>query len=445
VSEHITAFLDTNTFLHYLSLDQIDWPVILDAQSVFLMVAPTVLRELEKQKALNAVKRLRKRAAGAIAALDAYVDTGSPAKVRDKVSVDFVIGEPSIEFEALHLSRFIEDDNLLATVIEYSKGHPRNKVVLVTADLGLKLKALHLHIAVRRLPDRLQLPDELDQNEIKVKELQERLRALENSLPELGLIFEDGEDHASFQVGRCSLHADAMEARMAEARKKSPLWDEQNYALRIKSFSATPFFDIPTLQDVRSYNSRLESYYQTYGEYLDKLRAFEEQKSRALLLKLWVRNSGGVPAEDIDIEMHFPDGFTLLSNKDLPKPPPEPTPPAPPRTAFEKLGLSMASELELSSALALFRSPLSAGLGAPHLSGIGPPPNVSRMRIKRSSSYDVECHIRSIKHKCQVPLEPMNLIFDSLEAATSFRVECHMLASNYPSAIRCDLHVIVEK
>jgi hypothetical protein len=44
------AFLDTNIFLHYRSVEQIDCRRLLDAGQVELLVAPIVLRELDAQK-----------------------------------------------------------------------------------------------------------------------------------------------------------------------------------------------------------------------------------------------------------------------------------------------------------------------------------------------------------------------------------------------------------
>jgi len=440
MSDEMLAFVDTNTFLHYLALEHVDWPAVLGARRVTLMIAPVIIRELDKHKSTSSSRKLRKRAAAAIARLNKWADAALPAVIRPGVQLGFVVHEPGVDFDALRLNRFSEDDHLVASIVEYSGQNPQAKLVLVTADVGLKLKARDRRIAVVSLPDSLALPDEPDPNEIRVKELEARLQQYENELPELSLVFEDGKRHVIFQINPIPPATEPAEARTAELRQKYPLWDESGRSPRPLSDQAANFLGTPNLEDVRAYNFRLRAYYDEYAQYLQELKAFEEQKTRTLCLKLWLSNTGGVPAEDVDIFMHFPDGFALVEERDLPKPPKEPTQPPLPQTRLE----AALSSAALSSAAVAS----AAGINPrwrPDLSGIGPRPNVSRPKIKRSSSYDVECHVQRLKHNFLERLAPMHVIFDSLDTANSFGIQYRILASNHPSPIEGAVHVVVEK
>jgi len=58
----IVAFPDSNLFMHFRSLNEIDWCEFLQASAVEIKIAPVVTSELEKQKTLNPLRKLRERA-----------------------------------------------------------------------------------------------------------------------------------------------------------------------------------------------------------------------------------------------------------------------------------------------------------------------------------------------------------------------------------------------
>ena len=55
------AFLDTNTFLHFRSFEQIHWPVVLNCDQATLVLAPVILSELDKKK-YDSSGKIRERA-----------------------------------------------------------------------------------------------------------------------------------------------------------------------------------------------------------------------------------------------------------------------------------------------------------------------------------------------------------------------------------------------
>ena len=95
MSAHPTAvFPDTNLFLHYRSLNEIDWCSLVQGSSVEIKIAPVVTRELEEQKTINQVRKLKERAATGVKLLYKYL---AQKVVREAVTLEFLIKEPTAE------------------------------------------------------------------------------------------------------------------------------------------------------------------------------------------------------------------------------------------------------------------------------------------------------------------------------------------------------------
>jgi predicted ribonuclease YlaK len=139
--ETVFLILDTNTFLHYASPDQIDWSEVFPDKRVVLFVCPPVIRELNKHKDTPRTPKLRDRAASALRKLDTWADSPSPIVLKNAVEVRFTIHDPEIDFAAHHLVREIADDHLIAALIELQAKALPSQVLLLTRDIGLKLKA----------------------------------------------------------------------------------------------------------------------------------------------------------------------------------------------------------------------------------------------------------------------------------------------------------------
>src|ERR1035441_5773280 len=109
----IAIFPDTNLFLHYRPLNEIDWCSMLQSNAVEIEIAPVVTRELEEQKALNSSRKLRDRAATALRLLHKHLTN---PEVRDGVTLRFLLREPTADFATSRgLNLQLEDDRLIGT------------------------------------------------------------------------------------------------------------------------------------------------------------------------------------------------------------------------------------------------------------------------------------------------------------------------------------------
>lgn len=308
-------------------------------------------------------------------------------------------------------------------------------------------KANRLGIPTTRLPDSFRLPEEPDPEQARIKELEKELRELKLQVPQLSLVFEDGGQHAAFTLPHpIDPSPDELENEVRKIKQRCPRMVHQSQqvsklpehlapmAEAVASLSASLGRNTIPPEDIDDYNTSLDKFYQTYGEYLKRNIHYHNLKCRAIELAIFVANDGGTPAEDTDVFMRFPDGFRLTDVEGFPKAPRPPEPPQKPRTQIQKLYESISGP------------PVSISSLIPHIpDSVLPAPNVSAPNIKRTNSYDVDFHIQRVKHKLQEPAEPLYVIFGSFEDAQSFHIDYEILAANVPNKVAGQLHVEIKR
>jgi predicted ribonuclease YlaK len=193
-------FVDTNVLLHYRRLEEIDWLNLSKSKEAVIVLCLAVVRELDEHKISHHQGKIRKRAQEIIASLHRKLSGEESDVIRDGVQLEFVAEEPSIDFSEHRLRSEIADDWLIASVIELKQKHPTDEIKIVSADLGLSIKAKAQSINVLRPSEADKLADELDEGEKRIKDLQRELAEIKNSLPELKLCFWKSEKQNIFQV-----------------------------------------------------------------------------------------------------------------------------------------------------------------------------------------------------------------------------------------------------
>jgi hypothetical protein len=310
-------FLDCNSALHYKRADQIDWCALAGSAEVVLVIAPVFLRELEEQKIVNGSKKLRHRADDAVRWLGSRLDGGN-LEDRAGVSLHFIPHEPSLDFTRHRLSERIYDDQLIASVIEFSSEVP-GQVRVATADIGLKAKLRARNIPVLALPDTARLPDEPDQTEKALAELRREHARLLARIPQLGLRFEDGQNTHAVTF----LEADADVATVDHVRELRPFRQPKSFGPR-----ATMIDILSEPEDVEAYNKQLEFFYSQWEKYTDAVKAWADQVALCFRVSLYLANAGSAKATDIDVELLLPNSVLALHEDELPMRPAEPSPPS---------------------------------------------------------------------------------------------------------------------
>src|SRR6266536_4948675 len=148
---HIYCFIYTNILYHFQMFDQVDWPKILYAKTVSLVLAPIVLREIEKHKD-DTNERRRQWARSVLSKLKALLEGDTPIDqlphVRHNVTLLALLVEPLIDWQGEQLDQAMPDDRILASMLDFSRGHPSDTVLLLTNDFPLRLKARYHNINV---------------------------------------------------------------------------------------------------------------------------------------------------------------------------------------------------------------------------------------------------------------------------------------------------------
>lgn len=426
----LNFYVDTNTFLHFQFFTEVNWCHELRVEQVVLVACPAVLHELDEKKFSDDAK-VRERARKVISKLAELADRGQHAEIRKGVEILFVTKEPDVDWDAEGLSKDILDDRIIATIL--SEESTKDNPLLVTADLGLRLKAQSKNISCRSLPESLRLSQKKSPEEEELKRLRERLSRLENRLPALTLKLASEEnepgDFVRFPLKKVPPLAEAdIEVKMAEIRK--------NYQQPPSSPAANPMLAFLSLgisqTEIDPYNKEVEEYLKQMPDYLRSKQAYDEFLARTITLRPCLVNGGNSPAEDIDIFMQFPDGFSLVDDERFPKPPPSPQKPTPPRTLiemFQQMGAypDLLGKIYIPS----FRSHLR------------PPDSPKGPFIKKTSSYEVKFFVPKLKHGLMVELDPIHLIFPSFESAHPFHVDYSIIAANHPEEIKGKVHIIV--
>lgn len=203
--EKVFVFLDTNIFLEYQEFTQIDWRTVTGRQEVCLVVTRINMQELDDfkydPKSQRRQRRSRKISKKILDILQASGNLETEIPERPGVSLRYLTSFPNTEnFPELRQNN--NDDQMIASILEFKTSNPEIKtesIVLITADSGPQLLALHYTIPSIRLDDKFQLQPEPNQIEKRLKKLEEEFTEL-NQKPELDLQISGSEGNTSLFI-----------------------------------------------------------------------------------------------------------------------------------------------------------------------------------------------------------------------------------------------------
>ncbi|MBP7556011.1 MAG: hypothetical protein KA821_07100 [Chitinophagaceae bacterium] len=432
----VYVFPDTNIFIHGRYFEEIDWPVLVGSADITLMLAPSVIAELDKHK-YSPTKKVAQRAKKLLPKIEAIILNTANCKW----NVTTILRRPDTGFlERHHLDSKDQDDVLLASILEFKETIGKgDDVILVTKDTGPRLKAISLKIAAQSLPDDYLMPDEPDESEKKMASLQKELEQFRNKIPLVSLEFENGNNFLEIQRPNVpKSEGEFVHEKMQEILMEFlPLVFQNDDSIILPGGKRMflPLSSSVTRAQVDLYNEELENFYTLYEEYFVK----EYQQAYFLLnccpVSIQIKNTGIVPAEDIDVLMHFPDGFDIIKEDDIPSAGKKPSPPHKPKHAFD-FQVSTPS-IDLASLL----HPVRHQADLSHFNA-----NVGSPSVRKTNSYDVNVHIRSVKHNQSEQLDTLWLKYDDMRNAKGFTIDYQIMAANIPQVVTGKLNVnFIEK
>lgn len=409
-------FIDTNIILHFVPFDQVDWREIYGTETVEILLAPIVIEELDKQKR-STNQRVSKRAKTAIKKIG---EIGISGYWSANVLISILTTRPNNSlYSDNSLDKEEQDDRLIAAIIDY-KNSVDSEVVLITNDLGPKLKCLSFGIRTDSLPEKYELKDEEGDLIKENAKLKEEINKYRQAIPKLNLLFDNDKSFIKIIISEFDI-SDFKTRQMSEVKSEFPYMEIPKQDSLRWPF-AHPFLSPASIE---KYNSELDSFFLEYEEYLSECELYYRRVSLTESIKFKLINTGSIPASDVDVKLHFPDGFTLQS--DMPTNDAEK--PRPPFKPGQALTLNPS----------IFSSLISPQIGPMHFPGKGSP------SIKKTNSYDVVFDVGTLKHNQDYIFDEVLLIFDSFGEAQGFTIDYKIFAGNIPEVLTGKLNVIVEK
>jgi rRNA-processing protein FCF1 len=422
----VHAFLDTQTFLHYQWIANINWTSLLSVPSVDVMIPTVVLDELEEKKSGNSLK-LRERATGALSRLAPMVSP-TPTHINPTVSVGFVSDAPKEVFQDARLNVEQGDDRLIAAVLEFRRQHPGANVAIVSGDTGVIARATLKGIRVVRLPDDYRLPFESDPLEAENQRLKSELAKLRDRLPNLRVAFTGGLDRLEVSLPRpIDVSSAGIDALIASLENKYPPYPNPGFAA-----AADPLRH-PPLGEIQRYQKERIAYFTAMRGYYAKQQSGQIQGYRRFTLPLILDNTGTAPAEHVIVDLICPPTVmihTVLMGTATP-PPSAPTWPL-------SLRQQMMQELPAYGGLA------STLLAVPQ-ERIVTRRTTEPVFRREGDSTRVSIEVDRVQHAVPVALPTLYGEFPSEEAVRGFSLSWLIRSASVANPATGELNIIVKR
>ena len=373
-----------------------------------------VIEELDKQKDQHRLRKMRERARKALALIYENTDENLSGRLRNNVQLVVESKAPEIDWDDLNLDKNKPDHRVIASAL--SLASDSNQVAVVQRDYGIKLTLRRLKLQSIELPTELQLEDALDESDREIKELRLENERLKSQFPKLCL--ESGEKS---NRGLIVVDPELPSYSMAEQEKILERLHEE-YPLMEMVFMGIESTD----KQRKYYNDDLRTFYREYLDWLVKMRDLKNKRSLLTPLGLWVSNNGSCPAQDVDVEVRFPNFVSVSLDENTLGLPPEPKPPERPKPRQIDISSSLTPIPPFPIDPVPF-NPLSLS------DLINSPPEASICGDE--SGTCVTMHWDSIKHGCRCQISPIPYVqFESYESLKGFQLDYWISAANLPSA-----------
>lgn len=399
----VLVFPDTNVLLHGKGLEDLPIPTIVKAGGrVTVVLTRTVLAELDGQKTKNPNKGLRERAGKRSRALWSLYRNGDRA-LGAKASVEFEMKAPAGDLAALGLDATVGDDRILAEVLAVKNRSGERRVVLLSRDAGMLIKAAELGLESIELDDAHALPVP-DEQSSKLQALQRENEKLRSRVPAITVAFEDGRSFLETSIVRPrQLSGPEIRARCEEAARSIPAMAPP-VPTAMERMLGSSLVDVqgalarPSDSAIREFNRQREAWLEKLAGYFETDWLDDELlAARRVALSALLKNSGTCPATDVQIELRFDRGVILEEGA-----PPARRAPKPPTVPRGLLDMG---------------SPFSSGGHLDALiGGTGRPRNVTGPWVDNGGeSPSVEWHVKKIRHGESLRLPPFAVLLPGLE------------------------------
>jgi len=416
-------FIDTNIFLHFQDFRKIDWNKEAKLKECTLIIAPIVIDELDEKKI--GTTRIGNKAREVLNIIENLIDR---ATLNENVGIEVLLEKPLQKIYDVNGLNFKEQDHrLIASIIDFKQKRQVSDVILCTNDIGPRLRAKQYGITSLKLSDKYLLPDQESETEKKIRKLEQENTKLKNKIPKIALTFDNSQEFVKIKTENFELrnYDDYKTQCLEEIKQKFPYME---HADPFKNPLAGLMAMTPDSNQINSYNKNLDKYFKEYEDAIMQIYEREKRRKLTFEINLKVTNSGTIPAEDVDIHLHFPDGFELFESDELDEEIELPEPPIKPRNKFDFSYHGIPSSSIISPQI-----------------NLGTNLNFNKPTIKKTNSYIVDFDREHLKHGYSEELESLSVVFESYEEIQNFQIDYVLSAGNMPEKLKGKLNVIFIK
>ena len=259
-------FLDTNIYLHYVDVEQINWDEIVSDANITIVVPRIIIREIDQHKDQSRGK-IQKRAKAISAKFAQIFLEGKTLKYPFALC-----GEPAASsFDGSKFNIHINDDWFILSALH--SNYDIADIVVISSDTNLLLKAKENGLNFKRMLEKYQLKEELsdEEKEIKAEELIHYMRSLKN---------------------------------------KNPYKKKTNIDLYNSLGISLPLY---SQEQIDQYNQELNDYFKEEEEYRCFLLQKEILDERFREISFCIENDGTDQTGDMDIFIEFPAHVKLYN------------------------------------------------------------------------------------------------------------------------------------
>ncbi|MES2276039.1 MAG: PIN domain-containing protein [Bacteroidota bacterium] len=416
------VFIDTNILLHFKTFDELPWKK-LAGDDFKLVFPPIILDELDKHKN-HPNPKTAKRSRMIAGKLISFMKGQSSRLIAEVLRVR----PAAATFEQYNLDPKHQDDCLLASIIEYMAANQGVSARLVTDDLMALARSETFGIQTIQLDEGLRLAEIPDEQTKAIERLKKENTQLKERIPKVDLFFEGKVQLLKIQLqANLKTREEIRQTEMAKVKAETPLMIISAEQPTKTTMEIIAQFSGGLLSNERkvAYNTKVGEYYQEYEQYLAAYYGFAIKRFQSVELRFMISNDGNVPAQDIDVWLHLPDGFKALEKRA--KEPKKPEAPYRPKHNFDMEGIMPS----FAPALSFHHSPAPINFNAP--------------TIKKTNSYEITYHCRSLKHDMVNAFSRIYLQYDSFAAMQNFTIDYKLNIANVPEPVTGQLHVVFEK
>lgn len=301
------AFIDTNVLLHFKAFEGIKWKDLLNDKDFVLVVCPTVIDEIDKNKD-SAKGKVRNRARAIYKILSDYMD-GKICCGIELIFCEQGVVDPSTS----NYSNGREDEYIIAAAKAFNT---EGRKVIVSHDIGMKFRAKQANLDFIMLEDipENRLSQEPTDEEKKIKELEKEVARYNNRRSKPTLTFRDGETYMEILQYVKPDFSSELEIYRNKLIEENPPYHyiRPNLPFHISEEHVRQLVCPYSDEEIAEYNDSLPAYIdravkikniQLHTSIIDKY-VFE--------IKFSIFNRGTEPTGKMGVHIEYPSGITIV-------------------------------------------------------------------------------------------------------------------------------------